>query len=154
MRSHLKSLFAFNISLFICIYSLNLAMALETTNERLPKCPSKPNCVCSEYSDDEKHYVLPIIFSDDIKPSLSLTLKDIISDMGGTVESQNHNYIAATFSSSMFKFIDDFELRIDQENNTIHIRSASRTGHYDFGANKKRVKLFRKSFKQRTTESH
>ncbi len=48
-------------------------------------------------------------------------------------------YLAATFSSSFFGFIDDVEFRVDTQNQLIHIRSAARLGYSDFGVNKKRV---------------
>ncbi|MCU7800664.1 MAG: DUF1499 domain-containing protein [gamma proteobacterium symbiont of Lucinoma myriamae] len=44
----------------------------------------------------------------------------------------------------MFKFFDDFELRLDNTTHKLHIRSASRVGYSDFGVNKRRVKRFLK----------
>lgn len=38
-------------------------------------------------------------------------------------------------------FVDDFELWLDSSSNTIHIRSASRLGQYDFGKNRERAEM-------------
>jgi hypothetical protein len=42
---------------------------------------------------------------------------------------------------------DDLELRIDADQKTIHLRSASRVGHGDGGANRKRVELLKNHFR-------
>ena len=105
----------------------------------LAKCPAGDNCVCSEYKEDSKHFVNPIKI-----PPMELhdalpRLISVIQNMGGTVQKENDNYIAATFSSALFKFVDDLEVRLDSEKLVIHLRSASRVGKSDLGANKKRV---------------
>jgi len=41
----------------------------------------------------------------------------------------------------MLKFTDDVEARLDLTNKVIQLRSASRTGYYDFNANKNRLNL-------------
>ena len=56
------------------------------------------------------------------------------------------DYLAATFTSSLFRFVDDLELRIDTGQKTIHLRSASRVGHGDGGVNRKRVEQLKNSF--------
>lgn len=57
--------------------------------------------------------------------------------------------MAAIFTSKFFGFVDDLECRIDQANHTIHLRSASRVGHSDFGANRKRVALITTLFQHK-----
>ncbi|MCB4204294.1 DUF1499 domain-containing protein [Deferribacterales bacterium Es71-Z0220] len=113
-------------------------------DKKLTRCPDKPNCVCSEYKDDIKHYIEPIYISENID-SLAL-LNKILADMGGNIKSEQDNYIAVTFTSSVFNFIDDLEIRIDKENKMIHIRSAARVGYSDFGVNRKRVEQLRHVF--------
>ncbi|MBW2641103.1 MAG: DUF1499 domain-containing protein, partial [Deltaproteobacteria bacterium] len=41
------------------------------------------------------------------------------------------------------RFIDDLELYFNSSNGIISIRSASRVGYWDFGANRRRVELLR-----------
>jgi uncharacterized protein (DUF1499 family) len=59
--------------------------------------------------------------------------------MRGTIHSEGNNYLAATFSSRIFRFVDDFEIRVDPALKIVHIRSASRVGRGDMGINKKRL---------------
>jgi len=108
-------------------------------NSKLAPCPDKPNCICTEFADDQSHFI------DAIK-SQSLDLDMItkaIESTGGIINTTQNNYIAATYTSRIFKYVDDFEIRIDRENQLIHIRSASRVGHSDMGANIKRIENFK-----------
>jgi uncharacterized protein (DUF1499 family) len=73
-------------------------------------------------------------------------VKKVIQEMGGQVLIERDSYIAATFTSTLFKFVDDVEIRIDSSHNIIHIRSASRVGYSDMGVNKKRTELLKKIF--------
>ena len=74
--------------------------------------------------------------------AVAASLQRILEDMGGVVESVQGNYMAATFRSPIFRFVDDFELRIDPASNLLHVRSASRVGTSDMGVNRKRVARF------------
>lgn len=55
-------------------------------------------------------------------------------------------YIRAEFTSAFFRFVDDVEFLLDDGTETIHVRSASRVGHSDFGVNRRRVKEIRLRF--------
>ncbi len=118
-------------------------------NGSLSKCSTKPNCVCSEYADDIDHYIRPI------KNTPNIDIIDIskasatIQEMGGTIRSETDQYIAATFASRIFGFIDDLEIRTDQNQRVLHFRSASRVGYSDGGVNRKRIELFKKLYKQK-----
>ncbi|MDX8379427.1 MAG: DUF1499 domain-containing protein [Gallionella sp.] len=112
----------------------------------LSKCSDKPNCVCSEYKEDANHYIDPIILPQNITFDTFPLLKDVIQDMGGKVQVESNNYLAAIFTSSLFKFVDDLEIRSDPTKKIIHIRSASRVGYNDMGINKKRTELLKKLF--------
>ena len=108
-------------------------------NSILAPCPDKPNCVCSEYKEDIQHFIAPLTISSKKLPRAMEHIKISIKSLGGQIQTENNAYLAATFSSSFFGFIDDVEFRIDAENELVHIRSAARSGHSDFGVNKKRV---------------
>ena len=51
----------------------------------------------------------------------------------------DETYFHATFKSRAFQFIDDLELFLDPLNGIISIRSAARTGYWDFGVNQRRL---------------
>ena len=104
---------------------------------RLAPCPASPNCVCSENKQDSAHYIDPLDWNGH-EPSMPL-IKTVIEKAGGRVQRESNDYLAATFSSTLFGFVDDVELRVDPQQKVIQLRSASRVGHGDLGANRKRV---------------
>ena len=106
---------------------------------KLTKCPDKPNCVCTEIKADVDHYIDPVGFSQTTTAEILSRLKNSIEEMGGSIQAENDYYLAATFTSSIFRFVDDLEIRVDREQNLIHMRSASRVGHSDRGVNRKRA---------------
>jgi len=120
----------------------------------LSKCPNKHNCVCSEHKDDASHYIDPIIIPQNITLDTFSLLKNTIQEMGGTIQIESDNYLAATFTSAIFKFVDDLEIRIDSTQKVIHIRSASRVGYSDMGVNKKRTELLKKLFNKKVSEAN
>jgi uncharacterized protein (DUF1499 family) len=76
-----------------------------------------------------------------------LEWEDLLSAVlfaGGQIEIRTEDYLHATFRSKFFHFVDDLELR--KEGAVVHVRSASRVGHSDFGVNRKRVEMVRKHF--------
>ena len=95
---------------------------------RLTQCPATPNCVCSEFMPDAVHYIEPLVISAGDAAQILVRLKSIIREMGGSIQSEKAEYFAATFTSSIFRFVDDLEIRIDTGQKMIHIRSASRVG--------------------------
>ncbi len=117
----------------------------------LSKCPNTPNCFNTEFKDHTGHYISPIKVSDQSNNSLSI-LKDIVRDMDGVIQAENVDYFSAVFSSSVFGFVDDLEIRMDTKNNLVHIRSASRVGRSDMGVNKKRIVLIKKLYKKKSIE--
>ena len=118
---------------------------------KLQKCPDKPNCVCSEQNDDVDHFIPPLPISDSYESDSLTVLKDIIRELKGEIQTHNETYISATFSSPLFGFVDDVEMRIDSKQKLIHMRSASRVGYGDLGANRKRAELIKKLFSERIT---
>jgi len=113
---------------------------------KLTKCPDKPNCICTEFEADVTHYIDPIVFTQSNDLGILPRLKNSIREMGGSIQSEADDYLAFTFTSSIFKFVDDLEIRIDTDQNMIHVRSASRVGHSDRGVNKKRIEQLKKLF--------
>mgnify|MGYP000122603467 CR=1 FL=1 len=73
-------------------------------------------------------------------------VRKVIAAMGGQVNVDQPRYLAATFRTPVFGFVDDLEFRFDDENQTIHLRSASRSGYSDRGVNRKRIRRLRKMF--------
>ena len=104
-------------------------------NGKLRPPGSKPNAVCSEADTPEPDQVEPI------KGTLA-EVRAAVEALGGTVVTESEDYVAATFASKLFRFLDDVELRRDGDQ--VQIRSASRVGYSDMGANRKRVEVIRR----------
>jgi len=145
---------AFLILLFVLGSISRSKKAPGLVEGRLSKCTSKPNCVCSEQKEDANHFIDPIIIPPNITFDTLPLLKNAIREMGGSIQAENHNYLAATFSSFLFGFVDDVEIRIDSVQKVIHIRSASRVGYGDAGVNKKRSELLKKLFNEKVLEAN
>jgi uncharacterized protein (DUF1499 family) len=118
-------------------------------NSQLTPCSTKPNCVNSQIKDDA-HYIEPIL----TKGSQSDVHRQLLEILGELKRAKTvvaeANYIRAEFTSAVFRFVDDVEFYFPDtalEEITIHIRSASRVGHSDFGINRKRIEQIRHQFK-------
>ncbi len=113
----------------------------------LRACPDSPNCVCSEYhTQASPEHAIAALNADDDSWQV---LREIIVHLGGKIEQDDGEYLHATFSSALFHFVDDVELRRDVSHGLIHIRSASRAGRSDFGVNRKRVEQIMHGVKQK-----
>ena len=108
-------------------------------NDQLTDCPSKPNCVCSENDRSLEHYIAPMPLLPEQQQQAMPAVKASIIALGGQIQEEKPHYLASTFSSKFLGFIDDLEIRIDTEQNQIHLRSSSRIGYSDFGVNRKRA---------------
>ncbi len=111
---------------------------------RLAMCPETPNCVSSE-DDAGPSRIAPLAFEGSSESAWSC-LKRLVQPMGGTIEREDRDYLWAIFESRVFRFVDDMEFRMDAVNQRIHVRSASRTGYWDSGVNRRRVDALRQRF--------
>lgn len=136
------------IYLFVLGHNSRSGNAPGLLEGQLSPCPDKPNCVCSEQLKEDAHYVEPLFITDRNVAASMQSLREIIVAQGGTIETETPTYIAATFTSSLFGFVDDVEIRADTTAAVIHLRSASRVGTSDLGANRKRVNLLKQVFRE------
>jgi len=107
----------------------------EIADGRLPLCGARPNCVCSLPSDS--HYIEPLALNNGTIESVATA----IEQMDGVIESRDENQLHATFTSAVFGFVDDVLILIDGDE--LQVRSSSRVGHSDLGANRKRLERLR-----------
>lgn len=59
------------------------------------------------------------------------------------IAAERPGYLHAEYASRVFGFVDDVELELDPAATLVHVRSASRIGRSDFGANRARVEDLR-----------
>ena len=107
--------------------------------ERFAPCPSSPNCV-SSYATDALHAIDPLPLVDS-----SYELANIVRGIDRTeIIEIDGDYLHATFTSRVFRFVDDVEFLIDRDAGVTQVRSASRVGYGDIGANRSRVEDLRR----------
>lgn len=92
------------------------------------------------------HVIAPIKFSGSGKEAFA-KLEAIVRAMdGATIVTKQDTYIYAEFQTKILKFIDDVEFVLDEPAGVIQIRSASRLGRKDLGANRTRLEAIRSKF--------
>ena len=117
-----------------------------TMSQQLPPCPQSPNCVSSTDAD-LSHRILALSYGNSSAENALQTLKKVLLSMNVQVQlAEDGHSLHAEFKSAVFGFIDDVDALLNTEQARIEIRSASRTGHSDFGVNKRRVETIRKAF--------
>ncbi len=99
----------------------------------------------SEAKISDRH-VAPIVYTGP-RAIARQHLEQVIGSMDGAkIVEQVPDYIHATYSSSVFGFVDDVEFVLPADSHEIQVRSSSRIGYYDFGVNRSRVEAIRKRF--------
>lgn len=117
------------------------------TDRILAPCGTKPNCVSSQ-STSERHKTEPFKLDSSGLAAIR-KLKGIISALPGTtIVRAGDLYLHAEFKSRLFGFVDDVEFLVREQEGRVDVRSASRVGYYDFGANRRRVEKLRSLYDQ------
>ena len=110
---------------------------------RLRPCPSSPNCVCSQ-DEDAGHHIEPLAFSGEPSDAWNRVHDLILTQPRTRVVSRDDHYFHVEFTTPLLRFVDDVEFLLEESASVIHIRSASRVGHSDLGANRKRLEALRR----------
>jgi uncharacterized protein (DUF1499 family) len=113
----------------------------------LSACPDTPNCVSSQAPEsDQRHWIAPLpAGSGSVAEQRSRVLAGLEAAFGdrvSPVESpgfDEQGYGRWAVRTPTLGFVDDLELLHDAEAGVFHVRSASRVGGGDGGANRKRV---------------
>ena len=106
-------------------------------NNLLLSCPKSPNCVLSQASDP-KHQIDPIHFTSCVEIGKERLNQVILSMVDTRIITQNKVYWHVEFTTRWLRFIDDVEFYFPESEALIHLRSASRSGYWDLGLNRKR----------------
>jgi uncharacterized protein (DUF1499 family) len=114
-------------------------------DSRLMPCPRSPNCV-SSYETDASHQTEPLTYTGPREKAMNAVLSILGAMPEASIITSGADYVHAEFRSQIFQFVDDVEFQFVKASPVIHIRSASRVGYSDLGANKKRVELIRTLF--------
>lgn len=116
---------------------------LGVTNSQLAPCPSSPNCV-SSYATDKDKKVAPWIYNGTQEQAQKKLVELLQAKENVTLIEDSPSYIRAEFETALMGFVDDVEFVI--EDGIVKMRSASRVGYSDLGANKDRIDALQKEF--------
>ncbi len=115
--------------------------ALEVS-DTLPPCPASPNCVSSD-ATNELHGIAPLVVVGDFATAWHALLGYLQNEASYTVVTQAQDYIHAEARTRWLRFVDDVVFAARPEAGVIAVRSASRLGYSDLGANRKRIEKVR-----------
>jgi len=133
----------FKILFYIFFMTLNTTNQANSASEKtLPLCRDSPNCVSSQ-AQDAPHFIEPFKIKGLPKEAWQALKQALNSQSRMVITHETNDTLHAEATSLVFRFVDDINVILDVENGLIHIRSASRTGHSDFGVNRKRLEALR-----------
>ena len=123
--------FIFLVVIFLSIFINNqYTFAIEYTidNNILSACSNPNNCVFESWKVS----------------NVDKSFKELIEILKNTprvkIINNNEDYLHALATSRIMKFTDDIEIKKFEKNNILEVKSKSRTGFYDLGVNKRRIK--------------
>ena len=132
---------------YYLIVFLPFAVTKAMADESLKPCPDSPNCVSSLATSDE-HRIAPMSYGGD-RATARLRLLAVLSQLDkAEIVEDTELYLRVTVTSAVLRFVDDVTFFFDDEKELIQMRSASRSGYYDFGANRRRLEGIRQLYEQ------
>ena len=118
---------------------------LGVQNGKLAPCPSYPNCVSSQ-ATDEAHMVEPIPYAMTLEDARARILNIANAIPRSTIVATDDDYVHVEFRTSGLRHTDDIEFYFDEKIHLIQIRSAARLPYYDFQVNRRRAEFIRDAF--------
>ncbi|GMQ45529.1 DUF1499 domain-containing protein [Vibrio sp. 10N] len=111
----------------------------QTTTDRTQQpCGDSPRCVSTQDSRED-FKLAPFKLAPDTNINQVETVA--LSFENAEVAAKEGNYLRVEYTSSVFRYVDDMEVRI--QDGELLVRSEARIGYYDFEVNRKRVEAFR-----------
>ena len=149
-RKFLFGLLAAPVSVLLLTLSIDSAHAQAAPGAKeglLAGCTNANNCVSSN-ALDEKSRIAP--FKVALPPEQAWTgLQRVIeATPDAKIVQVTPDYLQVEFTTKLL-FTDDVEFLLRRGQEEIAVRSASRTGYYDFGANRKRIEALRVQLREK-----
>lgn len=119
---------------------------------RLQRPSANPNSVSSQAALYPGHPQLayaniePLSFNGEGEAAMSRLAALLGQTSGILIVKRQPDYIYAQCTTPVLRFTDDVEFWLDRSAGKIHLRSASRLGRKDFGANRARIEAIRARF--------
>lgn len=141
----LKTLLVFSLTMLTFSCSKGPAPDLRTA---FAPCADSPNCVSSD-ARDQRHAIAPLLLKTRTEDEWRQIRDSVFTLPRTKLLRERGNYLRAECRSAVFGFVDDLEVQLRLEDGIVAVRSASRTGYYDFGVNRRRVEKLRGLLKER-----
>ena len=116
--------------------------------ETFAPCPPSPNCVSSD-AIDSRHAIAAFALAPGAAQRWPEIRTALLSLPRLSLTSEGPRYLRAQGRSAVLGFIDDLELQLRPREGIVAVRSASRSGYYDFGVNRRRVEQLRRLLQAR-----
>ncbi|MDJ0654723.1 MAG: DUF1499 domain-containing protein [Xanthomonadales bacterium] len=116
---------------------------LGLSGDQFAPCPASPNCVSSD-TDSPDHSFPPLPLA--ANASWAQIVEQVTALPNLKVVSDDGQYLRGEVRSPLFGFVDDLE--IHQRGNQLALRSSSRVGYSDLGANRKRAEQLQQALSE------
>jgi len=119
---------------------------------RLKPPSATPNSVSSQaalYPERPRHaeaQIAPLRYQGDGAEAMARLKLLVEATAGAQIVKSEPGYLYATYSTPLMRYVDDVEFWLDPASGVIQVRSASRIGHGDWGANRARIEALRVRF--------
>ncbi len=114
------------------------------------KAPSAtPNSVSSQadlwpgHPQQAYARIAPLVVAGDPAAAMARVRAAVASTAGAVVVRAEGDYLYAQYTTPLMHYTDDVEFWFDRSAGVVQLRSASRLGHGDLGANRQRVEALR-----------
>jgi len=122
-------------------FTLRTPGHLYAKSNEFTDCPARPSCV-SSVATDGTHGIAPLRVRGDVTATMSMLAEHVSSLPGANIEHLKPGYLHAVFVTPKMRLRDDLEL-LAGDGQMIQVRSVSRFGYSDSGANRARVEALR-----------
>lgn len=135
--------------LFGLSFSLPLfADSSMTSNNKLPRCATSPNCVSSQADPlDRRHFIQPFTVIGAHEQAWLQFVQHLKNQPRTQLINESATAVHVSATTPILRFVDDVHAMLDAEAQVIHIYSASRVGYSDLGTNRQRLEQLRKQLK-------
>lgn len=148
MRIFLAILVALIVVNLIRIYWQNSQVpSLGHDAGQLKPLGPRPNSVSTQTDDTDK-WVQPWPFKESREQTMQALLAVVEQYGGARIVEQDDHYLYVVFTTNLMKFHDDAEFYLNEEEQLVHFRSASRAGYSDMGLNRKRFEALTELYRE------
>ncbi len=121
---------------------------LGVANGRLRPCPESPNCV-SSFATDDRHAIAALAIEGSPAAAWEALEADLAARERVEIVRSEEDYLHAVFTTKLMRYRDDVEFLLRPQQGEIAVRSASRVGYGDMGANRNRIESIRAALGER-----